>query len=216
MKLSLSESDKKFLDQRIREAEKITKAQIVLAIVKRSDSYAEIPWKAFALGASVMGLIIFLTGVIQPVWVTKSTVLISVTVILGTGALLALLTVLSHRCAKLFLSEIRAEEEIRQYGESLFLNRELFATQDREGILVLVSLFERKVFILPDKGLVAQLQDNAVNNIISGMAPHLRKNEIRQAMETALDELVKLIKPSEYDGWIKSELSNEIIEEEGA
>lgn len=215
MKLPLSESDKNLLDLRIREAEKITKAQIVLAIVKRSDSYAEIPWKAFALGTSFTGLITFLTGVIHLVWITKSAVLIAVVAILAAGALLALLTVLSYRFAKLFLSRIRAEEEVRQYGESLFLNRELFATHQRHGILVLVSLFERKVFILPDKGLRDQFQADVMNNIIALMAQHLKKRKIRHAMETALDELVKVIRPALYEDWIKSELPNEIIEEDG-
>ena len=49
MKPVLSESDRIQLDKRIAEAEKVTKTQIVLATVKRSDSYVEIPWKAFAL-----------------------------------------------------------------------------------------------------------------------------------------------------------------------
>ena len=56
MKQILSASDRDLLDKRIMEAELQTKAQIVVALVKRCDNYAEIPWKAFAIGASVAGL----------------------------------------------------------------------------------------------------------------------------------------------------------------
>lgn len=52
MKKNLSDTDRTLLDKRIAETEKQTRTQIVLASVLRSDSYAEIPWKAFASGAS--------------------------------------------------------------------------------------------------------------------------------------------------------------------
>ena len=51
MKQILSDSDRTLLDKHIAETEKQTGAQIVLASIMRSDSYAEIPWKAFAFGA---------------------------------------------------------------------------------------------------------------------------------------------------------------------
>ncbi|MEA3461198.1 MAG: hypothetical protein U9R49_04900, partial [Bacteroidota bacterium] len=56
MKQILTETDRTLLDRRIAEVEKHTGAQIVLASVIRSDCFAEIPWKAFALGASIAGL----------------------------------------------------------------------------------------------------------------------------------------------------------------
>ena len=62
MKQILSDTDRILLDKRIAEAEIKTKAQFVLATVKRSDSYAEIPWKAFAFGSSIAGFMVFLTG----------------------------------------------------------------------------------------------------------------------------------------------------------
>ena len=55
MKQILSDTDRILLDKRIAEAEIKTKAQIVLATVKRSDNYPEIPWKAFAFGSSICG-----------------------------------------------------------------------------------------------------------------------------------------------------------------
>ena len=102
-----------------------------------------------------------------------------------------------------------------QYAESLFLNRELFATEGRRGILLLVSQFERRVVILPDKGVRDRISNEVIKNIISKMTQHLRQNEVRKAMETGLEELVSELCTSASSRPDKNELSNEIIEEEG-
>ena len=88
-------------------------------------------------------------------WVTKLTdSLSSVAVILATGAMFALLSVLSSGIwPDCFFRNQRKETETMQYAESLFLSNELFSTEDRRGILLLVSQFERQVVILPDTGV---------------------------------------------------------------
>jgi putative membrane protein len=215
MKQILSDTDRAWLDKRIAEAEKQTKAQIVLATVKRSDNYAEIPWKAFAFGTSVTGFVVFLLDLLVLGWITGTLILLSVASILGTGAIFVLLTLLFPGFARLFLSESRRETESMQYAESLFLSRELFATEGRRGILLLVSQFEQQVVILPDKGVRDCLSTEVMKNIISKMTKHLRQNEVRKAMETGLEELVSVLCSSASSRPDKNELSNEIIEEEG-
>src|SRR5512133_1847354 len=153
MKPVLSENDKNLLEKRIAEAEKLSKTQIILATVRRSDCYREIPWKAFALGTSTAGLIVLSLDLAFMEWIRNTTVIISIVATLAIGAFIALLTILLPGFARLFLPDSQAETETRQYAESLFLSRELFATEHRTGILLLISLFERTVVILPDKGL---------------------------------------------------------------
>ncbi|MFH0758457.1 MAG: TPM domain-containing protein [Bacteroidota bacterium] len=215
MKYILTDSDRTLLDQRIAETEKQTGAQIVLASVVRCDSYAEIPWKAFAIGASVaslvaIGLDLFVLG-----WLTGTLILFSVAFILATGALSALLAVLFPRFGTLFLSTGRKESETMQYAESLFLSRELFSTEERRGILLLVSRFERQVVILPDKGVRSLLNDEVLKELISNMTIHLRRNELRQALETGLDGIRTALGSPVPGRTGRNELSDEIIEEEG-
>jgi putative membrane protein len=215
MKQIISDTDRTLLDKRIVEAEMAINAQIVLATVKRSDSYTEIPWKAFAFGSSIAGLVVFLLDLLLPGWITDTVLLLTVSAILATGALFVLLTVLFQGFARLFLSENRKETETMQYAESLFLARELYATEGRRGILVLVSQFERRVVILPDKGVRDCISNEVIKNIISKMTRHLRQNDIRKAMETGLEEIATELCPSASSRPDKNELSNEIIEEQG-
>lgn len=215
MNQTLSETDRSLLDKKIAEAEAKTSTQIVLAAVKRSDSYAEIPWKAFAFGISVSGLTVFLFDMLKLQWVTNTMILISVAAIFATGIILVFLTLLFSGFARLFLSTHRREAETLQYAESLFLSHELFATGGRRGILLLVSHFEKQVVILPDKGVRSRLSVDVMNNIISKMTRDLRKKNVRNAMETGLEELTAALNRPEQEGPDKNELSNEIIEEDG-
>lgn len=215
MKHVLSDIDRSFLDKLIAEAEVQTKAQIVLATVRRSDNYAEIPWKAFAFGVSITAFTVFLLDLLIFRWITDTMVLFSVAAILAAGAIFVLFTLLFSGFARLFLSESRREAETLQYAESLFLSRELFTTEGRRGILLLVSQFERQVVILPDKGVRDRLNAEVMKNIILEMKHNLRQDEVMKALETGLKELVSELCPSASSRPDKNELSDEIIMEEG-
>ena len=215
MKQILSDTDRTLLDKHISETEKQTGAQIVLASVMRSDSYVEIPWKAFAFGVSIASLFTIFMDLFVLGWLTETLILFSVLVILASGLIFVLLSVLFPGFARLFLSSQRKEVETMQYAESLFLSHELFSTEERRGILLLVSQFERQVHILPDKGVRNLLSDEVLKDVISKMTLHLRRNELRQAMETGLDGINAAL-GSSVPGWSgKNELADEIIEEEG-
>lgn len=214
MKQTLSDHERSRLDGLIADAEKRTNTQIVLAVIQRSDSYVELPWKAFALGTSITGLFVFVLALLFYEWYPMVNVLMAVAITLAGGSVFALLTVLIPGFAKRFLSSFRAEVEVRQYAESLFLSRRLFATSKRTGILVLVSLFERKIVILPDKGLSDQLTNDAMQSIITSMTQFLKRKEISLAFEAGLEELSRTLGTS-IQGTGENELSDEIIEEKG-
>ena len=144
--------------------------------------------------------------------ITNTTILFMVAAILVTGVIFMLLTLLFPGFARLFLSESRRETETLQYAKALFLSRELFNTEDRRGILLIVSQFERQVVILPDKGVRDRLTPEVMKKIISKMAQPLRQNEVRKALETGLEELVSELSSSALSRPDKNELSNEIIE----
>lgn len=215
MKPILTENDKTDLEKKIAQTEKATGIQIVLATVRRSDSYIEIPWKAFALTASVAALIVLSVNILVPVWVNNVTLFVAILVIPGAAVIASMMSVLIPPFARLLLSDGRAEAETKQYAESMFLKRGLFSTAGRSGLLVLVSIFERKVVILPDRGISDRLNNNVLADIISAMKHPLRKGEMKLAMGTALDEIIRIMKPVHTGEDEKNELPDEIIEDKG-
>lgn len=215
MKQFLTDKDRIWLDQKIAEAEKLTRTQIVLATVKRCDNYPEIPWKAFAIGASISAFLIFLSNLFMPEWITDTVIIFSIAIVLATGILFTFLTILIPSFARLFISKSRKETESLQYAEALFLSRELFATEGRRGILLLVSQFERQVVILPDKGVRDRLSNDIMKNIILKMTLPLKHNQVSKSFETGLEELVAILNQQSPKVQDNNELSNEIIEEDG-
>jgi putative membrane protein len=212
MKQILSENDRASLDRKIADAESRTKAQIVLATAMRCDSYAELPWKAFALGTSIAGLLVVAHELISPGWISNMAILISIAATLAAGVVLALLAILVPGFARLLLSAHRAEVEVRQYADSLFLSKEIFATRGRTGVLLLVSMFERRVVILPDKGLRDRLPADSLQNIVAQVSKPLAHKEVRRAFEAGLEELIRVLEPSAPAGSSQDELPNEIVE----
>jgi putative membrane protein len=215
MRLFLNENEKSDLEKRIADAEKTTHTQIVLATVKRSDSYNEIPWKAFAMASSVAALVILSASLLKPAWVNTGALPVSVLSIPGAAVIALVISIIFPPFARLFLSDERSEAEVRQYAESMFLRRELFATSGRNGMLVLVSVFERKVIILPDKGISGSLKKDDLEGIISQMKHPLRRGELKPALEIALAEIIRLVKPLQPGADEKNELPDEVIEDNG-
>lgn len=214
MKQIVSDQERSHLDGRVAETEKRTGTQIVLTVIQRSDAYSELPWKAFALGASAAGLILLLLYWWLYDWYPALPALIMVAGILLSGALLALLTVMFPQFAKCFLSRYRAEAEVQQYAKSLFLDRELFATRKRTGLLLLVSLFERRIVILSDKGVDVHLQEEDRRTMIAAMTPFLKSKQISQAFDAGLDSLSSILATTSKEA-MENELPDEMIEEEG-
>jgi putative membrane protein len=216
MKHPLTEQERQQLDRRITDAEKRTGSQIVLAVVERSDVYAELPWKAFALGTAGAGLAVAALDLLRPGWHSSTAVLLAVTVTLIAGAACALACVSLPGFARLFLDAHRAEVETRQYAESLFLSREVFATSGRKGILLLVSLFERQVIMLPDTGLSKLLDREASQGIITCMTSLLASGRVAIAFEAGLTGLEEVLGATTPAAAAENELPNAIVEEKGS
>ena len=216
MKHTLNIEERAQLNQRIADIEKRTGAQIVLAVIERGDAYPELPWKAFALGASIAGFFVLGMNLLWPLTSSMTSALLAIVMVLVAGTGFALLCVLVPDFARLFLSAHRAEEETRQYAESLFLSKQMFATTKRKAVLLLVSIFERQIFVLPDTGLTQKLNQEATDNIIKHMRPYLIAGKTAQALDAGLKKLAEIISAGVQPEVFVNELPNDIIEEKGA
>jgi putative membrane protein len=188
----------------------------VPAVIGKADTYPEAPWLAFAAGAAFSALGLVAADALHPAWVTASTAMLHAMTILGAGAACALAAAFVTPVARLFLRGPRVEDEVRQYAESLFLRRALFATRERCGVLVLVSLFERRIEIVADTGFAARVSEADWHGVIARMTPHLRERrpfEALRASLAAVDELLAARGFTAHGGG--NELPDGVIEERG-
>lgn len=170
-----------------------TGTQVVAAVVGKADSYPEAPWKAFALGAGAGALATVIWQLILADWPADIAQAGDVLVILGSGAFLALLTMLYLPFARLFVDRARRDVEVTQFAESLFFRRGLDRTRGRVGILLLVSLFERKVLILADEGFDGRIGADDWSVLTRRMTLLLRQGTTASALRAGLDAMVALL-----------------------
>jgi len=189
----LDQRESAALEQAIAGLEAQTGVQLVTAVIGKADSYVELPWKAFALGTAFAALALVVADELSPRWTGADTALIFAVAILGAGAVSALLAVAAPAYARLFLRATRRDLEVRHYAQAFFLRRELFATRGRNGILLLVALFERKVEILPDVGLHARFDRTDWRTVIDAMTPLLRERRCFGALQQGVVRLEALL-----------------------
>ncbi len=213
---TLTQQERARIEGRVAEAEARTGAQLVVAVIDRCDAYPELPWKAFALGVATTSLAAWAVGLARVQGaVSARWALAGLVALLAIAAAAALLSVFLPAFARLFLDSQRAELETRQYAESLFLSRELFATNHRTGVLLLVGLFERQVVVLPDRGLAERLEPGALEAVIQKMTPLLAAGRVARALEVGLDGLVAVLEETAPPDAADNELPDAVAEERG-
>jgi putative membrane protein len=213
----LTPAEANAIEARVGEVEATTGAQVVAAIVGKSNTYPQLPWKAFALGAAAAGFGVVLADWLRPDWTIGYAALLHAIAILGAGAGCALLVVFVPAFARLFLRPPRRDREVRRHAESLFLKRELFRTRDRNGVLLLVSLFERKVEILPDVGFRERVSAAEWNRTIARMLPLLRARRPAEAIQEGLAAIEALLTAKGFSAQPRerNELPDRPIEKRG-
>ena len=191
--MQLTEHERTIISGRVAALEARTGTQVVTAVVGKSDSYPEAPWKAFALGAGAAALACVVWQLDAGGWSADTARTWHVLVILGGGAFLALFTVLYLPFARLFIDRTRRDLEVVQFAQSLFFRHGLDRTRGRVGVLLLVSLFERKVVILADEGFdgrVGAPDWSAVTRRITVLLQHARTVTALQAGLEALEAML--------------------------
>ena len=190
---SISAEESALVERAIGRVEAATGVQIVAAIVPRSDVYPELPWRAFALGASLAGLVALVVDVARPDWLTAQGLLMQTLAILAGGALAGIAAARLDPFARIFLGAARATGEARQCAESLFLTRELFATPRRDAVLMMVSDFERRVVIVPDVLCREKVASAEWESVVARMTPLLRTSKVAEAFIAGLDAMHPLL-----------------------
>ncbi len=197
--MALTEQDRQEINDLARHFEETTGAQAIAAIVGKADDYPDIPWKAFALGAAMAAMAVVADEFIRPDWASIHTPLRDVTAILVAGVLCCVAAMAIPGFGRLFLNRARARGEVRQHAQGIFLQREMFATAERVGILMLVARFERRIVILPDSGIARHVSRRELDDIIAVMAPHLAAERPVEAFRAGFDALAALLKQKDIN-----------------
>jgi uncharacterized membrane protein len=185
---------------RVAALERARGVEVVTASIAKADVYPELPWRAGALAASMSALVVAIGDVIRPDWVTSTTLLIALATVMLVGAGVSLLAIFVPPFARLFLSKYRIATEVRQFAQAFFLERQLFRTRRRQGILILVARFEHRVELIADIGFDGRVAASEWGSVIPPMVPFLREGRADDALIAGLDALDALLASRGFAG----------------
>lgn len=142
------EHARKALTACVQEIETKTNAELVLVIRARSDSYRQADY-LFGVVLAVAGLafLLFSPFNFHPIWV-----LIDVVLLFALGAFLSSR---SNAIRRLLTTGRLRAEKVRKTAAAMFYEAGIANTAAETGILVYLSLFERRLELLADRGVLA-------------------------------------------------------------
>jgi putative membrane protein len=134
----------------IANVERQTSAEIVLSVKRSSGHYRDADYLAGVLAALVaLLLLLFL-----PQEFTVDSIPVAVVLAFGIGAGLSAFVPSLRR---LLVRDKRMVESVRTMARAVFVDRGISRTKGRTGILVFASLFERRVEVVGDLGIIPEL-----------------------------------------------------------
>ncbi len=171
----------------VADLERRTTAEIVPYVVGRSDPYANAEWKGSTFGALAAALVAAVLHASVGIWGLDPVLWIALPPLLG--AALGRLAVALPWVTRALVGAERLDEQVRRRAEAAFLAEDLASTASREGLLLFVSLFERRVLVLPGLGLRARVPAAAWDAVAAKIADRLKSHGPAEALTRGLAEV---------------------------
>lgn len=210
-----SEADEERIRARVREIEKRTAGELVPMIVAESSRYPG----AGALGALIVAFAAaFLANLalgflrlwhgfqLLDIWLFP--------VVFGVVFVLMLELVPHFPSLKRpFIHDADREAEVAEAAFTAFYRHGLAHTRDRTGVLIFISIFERKVRVIADEGIHAKVGEESWKKAVAIIIEGFRRGRATDAVCDALAHCGKLL--AEHfprKGGDTDELENLIVE----
>ncbi len=212
----LTEEEKREIETCVKEVEKNTSGEIVPLVVSASYHYP----MSNMIGALIFGLLIsvVLTLVFS---IRKSWGGVTALDLWLFPAVFAVSFLLFHELIKriswlkrIFITKAEINEEVEEAALTSFYRNGLNNTRDRTGILIFISVFERRAFVLADEGINAKVDTGVWQEIVGTVVQGIRQRRQAQGICRAVrrcGDLIRKAFPIKSDD--TDELDNLIVED---
>jgi putative membrane protein len=177
--------------RRVGEAEGTTSGEIVPFVVDASDTYPEAAWTAVALGAVLTPLAAWVLHTGLGLWGGDWVLWMTLPPLAGAGA--GWLAALWAPVRRALLARSVIERRVRLRAAAAFVDEEVFDTRERTGILLFVSLFERRVLVISDAGIEARVAQAEWDSIAGNVAAGIRADRAGAALAEAVTRCGELL-----------------------
>jgi putative membrane protein len=198
-----SDDERRMIREAVEEAEKTTMGEVAIMVVDESDRYREAELSGALFFSSLLALVAALALHHITIWF-----FIPATAILFGPFFLLFRQFPFLKLA--FLGHSRIAEAVRQRAVLCFFQRGVHRTEEQTGILLFISLLERKVWILGDTGIDAKIGAEVWSSLASELSEGIRKG---RAPETLRQVIAKCGKELERHFPGRSGQKNELCDD---
>jgi putative membrane protein len=204
VKKFISENEKARIVESVKKAEKTTTGEIVPMIVSSSGEYplsCVIGALAVSIPLSMVGA--YFAGPLFHMGMRDMWVFLGLETALFIVSYLLVKNVLWLR--RIFTSRSEVEEEVRRSAIANFYLNGLYRTRDETGVLIFISIFERTVWVLGDRGINEKVGTEAWNELVSIITEGIRNRKQSDAICRAVERAGEIlsahfpIKPDDTD-----------------
>jgi putative membrane protein len=175
----LPAEDRNRISEAVRSAEQRTKAEIVPMLVSRSGLYRDAQYRTgLILAFLVLACLLLLEAAWLPPWGWHA----------SNGAWLLLLTVAAYGLGawagtltpvvRFVTSTERMRQKVRARAERAFAGHGISQTRERTGVLLMLSLLERQVYVLPDREAAKRVPADQWNEVVQAIVERLQAADV--------------------------------------
>ncbi|MBA2848646.1 hypothetical protein G4V39_02500 [Thermosulfuriphilus ammonigenes] len=205
MKPLFNQEAQRKVAQAVAEAEAKTSAEIAVMVVGHSGRYREAEILAAILWGHLLAFLITVNLKTPSLWLYIPQEFIY-------SGLFFLLTRRFPWLKRPFISPGRRKDKVRLRAQRAFFEHGLHLTREATGVLIFISLFERRVMILADRGVMAKVSQESLDHLATRLARAMREGRASEGLCEVIRQLGELLSrhlPPRPDD--TNELPNEII-----
>jgi len=203
MKL-LSEEDHKVIEAAIKKAEATTSGEIVFAAAEASANYQHATLQGAIIGMAIAAAVYLMIPL------THTTTVLLWTEVLAFAFFYALLPRIP--CRRWIISKQEMDARVKEAAFMQFYASGLYRTRESNGVEIYLSLFEREVVVIGDRGIHAKMGDHQWENVRDLIILGILKGDARGGICEAIEACGKVLAehfPPRHDD--VNELSDQII-----
>ncbi len=169
----------------VREAEKVTSGEIVPFVVGQSDHYETAEWRGGFLGGFIAFVAMTFLRNAAGDWTRFDPAGIAAATLLTGGAAMLAVRFLPG-LKRLFAGPHLIARRVEQRAAEAFISEEVFATEKRTGILIFLSIMERRVLVIGDSGIHSKVAQDDWHEVINLVVEAIRAGKPADGLVEAI------------------------------
>lgn len=208
MKLTQEEQEK--IKLAVQDLEKESSGELVLYLAKSSSEYHSGKWIISTILGGIVALAVLVLGYF---WLLpEGLTIISVSIaVLGAMVFGFIFGLISKKLRASFMGNAYTHKKVMSKAHAVFLEKEVFQTVDRTGILVFISLLEKEVVVLGDTGISSVVQKEQWNEVVEHIIQGIKKKSLCEGILAAVKDCKQLLLDNKFK--VRPDDDNELPDE---